>query len=67
MAVDWFVAFPPEPAPDASGPRRIPKRKKKPGKKTTNNRNAGKLAGITRIPLDVFYEVRRAPSAWRWE
>lgn len=65
MAVDWFVAFPPEPAPDASGPRRVPKKKKKAGRKSINNRNTGKLAGITKIPLDVFYEVRRAPSARR--
>lgn len=54
---NWLKAFPPEPAPDAHGPRRIPRRKKKPGKRSTNNRNVGKLEGIVKIPLDVFYEV----------
>ena len=58
MATDWLKAFPPEPAPNAHGPRRIPKRKKKkPGKKPANDRNVGKLAGILKMPLDVFYEV----------
>lgn len=61
MAADWLKAFPPEPAPDAHGPRRIPKRKKKPGKRSANNRNVGKLAGILKMPLDVFYEVCSAP------
>ena len=59
MVADWLKTFPPKPAPDARGPRRIPKRKKKPGKRPTKNRNVGKLAGIVKMPLDVFHEVRR--------
>lgn len=62
MPTDWLKAFPPEPAPDSRGPRRIPKRKRKPGKKSAYNRNVGKLAGIMKVPLDIFYEVRRTPS-----
>ena len=67
MATDWLKVFPPEPAPDAHGPRRVPRRKKKPGRRSTNNRNVGKLAGIVNMPLDVFYEVGGTPSVRRRE
>lgn len=65
MATAWLKAFPPEPAPVVHRPRRVPK-KKGPVKKPTNNRNVGKLAGIMKVPLEVFYEVRRSrPFAHR--